>query len=384
MTRLRMSLVLAALLGGCGSSADDCGGPGVICTWAGTGERGFNGDGRAPRDSSFYWPLDLEFAPDGTPYLLDWNNHRVRRIGADGKLKTVIGSYLPGDGPPDQGDMRPEGAPGTSCELNHPTDIQFLPDGKLVLAAWHNHKIRTYDPATGLVRVICGAGPGNSPDHVVAARAVVKQPKAVAVDGAGRIYLTDSGNQRIRVIDTDGVLNQVAGTGSPGFGGDGGAPLSAAFNMQSDPIGMDNPEPGGGIALDAEGRLYLGDTFNHRVRRIDFAAGTVTTVAGSGTKGFSGDGGPATEARLDLPRDVEIGPDGRLYIADTDNHRIRAVDLATGVITTVAGNGSAGFSGDGGPAASAQLARPFGIAFDAQGNLYVADTFNDRIRVVYR
>jgi sugar lactone lactonase YvrE len=113
-------------------------------------------------------------------------------------------------------------------------------------------------------------------------------------------------------------------------------------------------------------------------------AGLVTTVAGNGTRGFSGDGGPATEASLDRPRDLELGPDGRLYIADTDNHRIRVVDLATGVITTIAGNGNAGFTGEGGPAAQAALNRPFGIAFDESGNLYISDTFNNRVRRMVR
>jgi sugar lactone lactonase YvrE len=146
----------------------------------------------------------------------------------------------------------------------------------------------------------------------------------------------------------------------------------------------ENPEPGGSITVDAEGRVYLADTYNNRIRRIDFTAGTVTTIAGNGTAGYGGDGGPATAAMLNLPRDLELGPDGRLYIADTDNHRIRAVDLGTGVITTIAGNGQAGFSGDGGPATEASFARPFGVAFDRQGQMYVADTFNNRIRKVVR
>lgn len=382
MTRAIATIALTAALAGCGSSAEPCGGSGVICTWAGSGLRGFDGDRRPIHDSALYQPVDLGFAPDGRAYVLDWNNHRVRRVEADGTFRTVIGSDLPGDGPPDLSDLKPEGAPGTKVELNHPTDVKFLPDGKVVLAAWHNHKIRTYDPATGLVRVICGMGPGDSPDHVIATRGLIKQPRGVATDRAGNIYLTDSGNQRLRVITPDGMLNEVAGTGVRGFDGDDGPPLGAAFYMQED--ATQNPEPGGGIAYDGEGRIYLADTYNNRVRRIDLASGRVTTVAGNGTAGFSGDGGPATAAQLRWPRDVDLGPDGRLYVADTDNHRVRAVDLATGTITTVAGTGTPGFSGDGGSPARAALARPWGIAFDAAGNLYVADTFNDRIRVVYR
>ena len=145
----------------------------------------------------------------------------------------------------------------------------------------------------------------------------------------------------MRRIDTDGVITTVVGGGQVGFAGDGGPPAAALLQFQ---MAIDNPEPGGGLALDAQDRLYIVDTENHRIRRVDFAADIIETVAGNGTPGFSGDGGPATEASLAWPRDVALGPDGRLYIADTDNHRVRAVDLATGVITTVAGNGVAGFA----------------------------------------
>jgi len=149
-------------------------------------------------------------------------------------------------------------------------------------------------------------------------------------------------------------------------------------------IADDNPEPGGGLAIDSQDRLYIVDTENQRIRRVDFAADVIETVAGNGTPGFSGDGGPATEASLAWPRDAAIGPDGRLYIADTDNHRVRAVDLASGIISTIAGNGVAGFGGDGGAPLDASLWRPWGITFDGGGNLYIADTFNNRIRMVMR
>jgi len=145
---------------------------------------------------------------------------------------------------------------------------------------------------------------------------------------------------------------------------------------------IDNPEPGGGLALDGEGRLYLADTYNHRIRRIDFAAGTITTVAGNGTAGYSGDGGLALEAALNFPRDVEVTNDGRIYIADTDNHRVRLVEPERGIITTVAGDGQAGFAGDRGPASAARLDRPWGVAIGPDGSLYVTDTYNHRIRRV--
>jgi sugar lactone lactonase YvrE len=386
MTSWKMKTVLLPVLGLAACASDPsqeqppaCGGAGTICTWGGTGLAAFDGDGKQLAETSFYWPMDLEFSPDGRPYIVDWNNHRVRRVEVDGKVRTVIGSELPGDGPPDQSDLTPAGALGIDVELNHPTDLQFLPDGSMLVAAWHNHKIRRYDPISERVWVVCGSTPGNAPPHELASRAQLNQPKSIAVDSKQNIFVTDSRNQRIRVIDTDGIIDAVAGTGKVGFGGDGGMPLLADFYMQQ---ANENPEPGGSITVDADGRVYLADTYNDRIRRIDLTAGTVTTIAGNGTTGFAGDGGPATAASLNRPRDLELGPDGRLYIADTDNQRIRVVDLNTGIISTVAGTGQAAFAGDGGLATAASFSRPFGIAFDREGNLYVADTFNNRIRKV--
>jgi sugar lactone lactonase YvrE len=328
-----------------------------------------------------YWPTDLEFAPDGRAYLVDWNNHRIRRVETDGTVQTVIGSDLPGDGPPDQSDMKPGGALGLDVELNHPTDLQFMPDGVMLMAAWHNHKIRRFDPISNRVTVVCGSLPGYNGMHELATSALLNQPKSIAIDSKQNIFIADSRNQRIRVINPDGIIDAVAGTGKRGYAGDGGQPGLADFSMQE---ANDNPEPGGSITVDAQGRVYVADTFNNRIRRIDVVEGIVTTIAGNGVAGFGGDGGPATDASVNLPRDLELGPDGRLYIADTNNHRVRVVDLTTGIITTFAGNGQAAFVGDGGSAQMASFSRPFGIAFDRDGNLYVADTFNNRIRKVVR
>jgi sugar lactone lactonase YvrE len=192
----------------------------------------------------------------------------------------------------------------------------------------------------------------------------------MAADAAGNVYLVDTDNNRIRRVDTHGVITTIGGTGEAGYGGDGGPATLARFKAPH------------GIASDRDGNVYVADPSNQRVRRIDAGTGIVTTVAGTGSAGFSGDGGPAKSARINYPKGVEIAPDGSVYIADNNNHRVRRVDLGTGVITTVAGTGSAGFSGDGGPATAARLNEPRNIAFDATGRLYIVDQNNDRIRRV--
>jgi sugar lactone lactonase YvrE len=209
-------------------------------------------------------------------------------------------------------------------------------------------------------------------------------------DPQGNYFFIDQRNQRIRVIyrfaelRERAVIDTIVGTGQPGFNGDRlGAETQVNF-----PTGP-NPEPSGGVTLDASGNLYFADTLNHRIRRVqfcssDFKCNIVTTIAGTGTPGYTGDGGPALRAQINYPQDLEFGPDGRLYFADTNNHVVRAIDLRTGTIVTVVGTGVRGFAGDGGPALQAQLNRPFGIAFDPNGDLYVSDTFNGRIRRVKR
>lgn len=350
--------------------------PGVICTWAGTGDPGFDGDGQPLQTAQFYWPIDLTIAADGTAYILDWNNHRVRRTAPTGTLETAIGTDFVGDGPYDESDQIAPGAPGGEVHLNHPTHLLPLRDGHLLLSSWHNHKLRLYDPDSGLIQVICGGTAGFAGDGGPARQALLSQPSQAAEDATGHIYILDQRNQRVRRIDPDGIITTVVGTGQAGFSGEGSTPRSAQLHLPDGP----NPPPAGSLAIDSQGRLYISDTLNQRVRRADFALDRIETIAGTGAAGYGGDGGPAIQAKLNNPRDIAIGPDGRLYIADEMNHRVRAVDLRDGRIETIAGSGHAGFDGDGKPAIQAALNRPAGLEFDQAGFLYIADTYNHRIR----
>lgn len=349
---------------------------GIIHTWAGTGLAGFDGDGQPLLKSKFYWPVDVAVAPTGEVYILDWNNHKVRVTTAEMTLRTVIGTDFVGDGDFDRLDLVEPGAPGTTVNLNHPTHLLPLNDGTFILTAWHNHKLRSYDPITDMVFVVCGSDAGFSGDDGRSKNALLSQPSQTTVDSEGSFYILDQRNQRIRKIDIGGIISTVVGNGVAGFSGDGGPPLQAQINM---PTGG-NPPPAGALAIDQQGRLYISDALNNRIRRVDFGQNIIETVAGSGEKGFSGDNGLAIEASFNNPRDIVFGPDGRLYVADEFNHRIRAIDLTTGIITTIAGNGQEGFSGDGGLATEAALNRPAGLDFSAEGYLYIADTYNHRIR----
>jgi sugar lactone lactonase YvrE len=206
----------------------------------------------------------------------------------------------------------------------------------------------------------------------------LSEPAGLAVDGAGNLYVADAGRNRVRRISRDGAISTVAGRGPAGvlrggFAGDGGPAVEAE---------LDTPTA---VAVGPAGDLFIADSGNHRVRRVA-VDGTITTVAGNGTEGFSGDGGPATDAELDFPAGVAVSGAGELYIADTNNHRVRKV-TADGIIATVVGSGPAGYlqgalAGDGGPATAARLARPFGLALGPAGDLYIADGFNNRVRRV--
>jgi len=244
--------------------------------------------------------------------------------------------------------------------------------GNVFIADTYNHRVRRVDAVTGLISTFAGNGTnGFSGDGAAATSAQLYFPFEVAVDGVGDVFIADTYNHRVRRVDVGtGLISTFAGNGTNGFSGDGAAATSAQLNY---PIG---------VAVDGVGNVYIADTYNHRVRRVDAGTGLISTFAGNGTNGFSGDGAAATSAQLSYPEGVAVDGDGNVFIADTYNHRVRRVDVGTGFISTFAGTGAAGFSGDGAAATSAQLNFPRGVAVDGAGNVFIADTFNHRVRRV--
>lgn len=352
---------------------------GHAATWLGLkAEGGFNGDGLHRTETQISQPQDLLFMPDGSAWFTDFNNFLIRRVLPDGTVQTMVGAtdpIFPGDGPVTGIPMG--GADGLDWQLNHPTNlVQNFDDSSVLVVGWHNHKLLKVDPDDGFVKVVCGGGAGYAGDGEVAAgKALFRQPNDATFDDEGNLYLVDQQNARIRRIAADGVITTVAGTGLPGYSGDGGPANAAQFSWAAG----SNPNPSGGI-VHHEGKLYISDTEKDVIRVMDLETGMIDGFAGTGEGGYSGNGGPALQAKINAPRDLEIGPDGDLYFADTDNGCVRAIDLESNEIRTVVGTGTLGLDEEEGLLATeTALRRPFGIAFDPDGNLYVLDTLNDRI-----
>lgn len=245
--------------------------------------------------------------------------------------------------------------------------------GNIYIADVANNRIRKVTASTGIISTVAGDGTaGYSGDGGAATSAELYYPYDVAVDGAGNIYIADSHNSRIRkVTASTGIISTVAGDGIAGYSGDGGPATSAEINYPT------------GVTVDSAGNMYIGDFSNARIRKVTASTGKMSTVAGNGTTGYSGDGGPATSAELCEPGDLAVNSGGDIYIADYCNNRIRKVTVSTGIISTVAGDGTEGYSGDGGPATSAELNLPAGVALGNAGHiLYIGDQVNQRIRAV--
>jgi pimeloyl-ACP methyl ester carboxylesterase len=339
-------------------------GDAVISTVAGDGAFGSSGDGNLATRAQLELPSDVSVDPDGNLYILELDSQHVRKVDASsGLISTVVGPPT-GLAPPPPGDA-------AHVEIGKATALAIDAHGDLYVGGGlgGHHVITRVDPS-GNATIIAGTGEkGFSGDGGPATEAKLSWARDIAVDDAGNVYVADFGNNRIRKVDTSGIITTIAGTGEKGFSGDGGPAAEAKLNHP------------GRLFIDSRGRVYVADWGNRRIRRIS-RRGIITTVAGNGRKAYTGDGGPATEAAVGGPIHVWGDAAGNLYIAQhVDCACIRKVDTG-GIITTVAGTRVVGYSGDGGPAASAELGLPSAIEVGPDGALYIADFTNLRVRKV--
>lgn len=327
----------------------------ILTLVAGNGTAGFSGDNGPAVSSQLNGPQGVTLDVAGNLYIADGGNNAIRKV-SNGVITTVAGNGTAG--------FSGDNGPATSGQLSTPFGVAVDSAGNLYIADRDNYRIRKV--LNGIISTVAGNGvSGYSGDNGPAASAQMSDPQGLAVDSAGSLYVADEGNNCIRKI-SNGVITTVAGNGAPGSRGDGGPATSAELFFPF------------GVAVDSFGNLYIADAFSFRIREV--SNGVISTIAGTGQSGFSGDNGLAINAQLNSAESVAVDSAANVYIGDNLNYRVRKV--SKGVISTVAGNGAPGFSGDGGPATTAQLAFPDGVALDTAGNLYISDFSDQRVRKV--
>ena len=332
----------------------------VIDAFAGTGEQGFHGDGGPATEARFHSPGGIAIDSVGNVYVADVNNGRVRRIDQAGMITTIAGTGERG--------YAGDGGPAVEAQLLAPSAVALDASGSLYIAEVAGHRVRKID-TTGTISTVAGTGTaGSEGDGGPAVEAQLNWPAALALDAAGNILIGESRGHRVRKVSLEGTITTIAGTGSKGSTGDGGAATAAQLNYVSD------------LATDALGNIYLSDINAGRIRKIS-PSGRITTVAGTGIPRHAGDGGPAIAAQLVTPGGIALDPAGNLYLSEYWSGWLRKINAA-GIIQTIAGTGEQLSTGNMGLAIDAALDRPGYIALDSDGNLYVSEFFGDRIRIL--
>ncbi len=330
---------------------------GIITTIAGNGTPGYSGDGGIATNAQLHNPVGICLDGAGIIYVADMYNNAIRKITPSGIITTIAGNGT--------NSYTGDGGAATAATLFFPTSVFVSSSNEIYISDNQNNVIRKVNIA-GIITTIVGTGTkGFSGDGGAATSATLRLPYGVTVDNLGNIFIADLGNNRVRIVNSEGIINTYAGPGT--YTGDGAAAVKATLNRPQ------------GVATDGLGNFYIADTYNSRIRKVD-TRGLITTIAGTGVQGNTGDGGQATAAQFFYPYSIAADKLGNIYILDTNN-AVRKINSA-GIISTYAGNGSAGYNGDGIPAISASLNYPNAIAADATGNLYIADNGNNRIRKI--
>ncbi len=338
----------------------------IITSPIGTGEAGDSGDGGPADKAQINQPFDLKYDQAGNLYFSDTDNHKIRRVDArTGIISTVAGNGKKG--------YSGDGGPATEAELNEPYGVVLDRLGNLYFADRLNYRVRKVDGQTGVITTLAGNGKQEySGDGGPSVDSGLVEPNGVALDLEERtLYIADVAGHRVRAIDLpSGTIRTFAGNGQGRHSGDGGPALNASLHGSR------------AVRVGPTGLVYILERNGNTLRVVDPETGNIQKVAGTGKKGYSGDGGPAIEATFDGPKELDIDQAGNIFIVDTENQVIRRIDAETGIITTVAGNGNRGGKGDGGPATEAELDRPHGVAVSPDGTLDIGDTNNHRIRRV--
>lgn len=329
---------------------------------AGTGAKGYSGDGGAAIAAQLNNPFGMVRGPDGALYICDTDNHVIRRVAPDGTISTVAGNGQRG--------YAGDGGPALKASLNEPYEVRFDGDANLFFVERMNHIVRRVDAKTQIISTFAGTGQaGFSGDDGPATRGQMNQPHSLQFGPDGTLYICDILNHRIRQVTKNGILSTFAGTGQKAPTSDG-API--AGTPLNGPRALD---------LDKAGNLWLALREGNAVYKIDLTRNTIHHIAGTGQKGFSGNGGPAKKATLSGPKGLSIAPDGSVYLADTESHSIRRINLQTGNIELIAGTGERGDGPEGDPLLC-KMARPHGVFVDADGSIFVGDSETHRVRVI--